>query len=136
MKWLNVGVYCVTGVYTGLCALYVLAGYASGLPVARWSTALLSTWLAASAAVFLAGVMTPFGSKGASWVALVGASILGIFLVIGLAKVAADVLKSVQPESHFSVQFIRVLWGLLVPALLVVASWWLAIKTRGFVRQH
>jgi hypothetical protein len=132
MRWFNAGAYCLTGIYSGACALYVLAGYSSGLPVSGWSTPLVVIWLAAALTTFVGGIVAAFVPRTGALIAMGGSSLLAALFFAGILKMMSDVLKSRQTGSSFSVQSSLVVFGLVLPMLLTIASIWIARRTREF----
>jgi hypothetical protein len=134
LKTLSAFLYFTTGLYTGLCGLYVVGAYASGLPVGQWSSGLVGTWLAASAVTLLAGILAVFLTKGAAMLALVGNSALALLFIFGLAATLKDLADSLYPGAGFEVSVKGVVCGVLVPLLLVISSLLVAFKVyRGSV---
>jgi hypothetical protein len=131
MKWLSVAFYCFTGVYAGMCALYVLAAYANGLAVAWWTNPLMGAWLVASVVLVLAGIGSLFYTRAAASAVIGGASVLCIVFLLGLVLSIKDIASSLQSGSDFHLRLTAVLCGMLIPFLLCIGSLWIAFTTRN-----
>jgi len=129
MKWINVGVFGLTGVYTFLCALYVAGAYASGLTLGRWATAATYVWIAASGAMFFAGTLSAFAKIAGARLALGAALTLAILALVSLIEVTISGSQSVQPGIRLHVNFFRVFLGLIVPAVLATVSVSLSLRS-------
>ena len=79
MKSTALFLFLITGICSGLSAMYVWGGYMSGLPISWWSEPLICSLLAASMGMVLAGAAIFFSMRVGRLVALSSGGVLEAF---------------------------------------------------------
>jgi hypothetical protein len=127
MKSMALLLFLVTGICSGLSALYVWGGYASGLPAKGWSSPLVFALLAASIGMVFAGAAIFRSLRVSRVVALCSGGVLEAFLIAGVLTGVGSLL-SAERDSSLN-------WGpfaglIILPFLLTTASLVVAWRIR------
>ena len=119
--------FMLAGLLGGASGLYMLGGYASGLPSSWWSGPLVWAVLGGSLALIVAGLSMLISQGLARPLALVGGGLLELFLLTTILAILRSVeLRDVRVGITWAPFFLL----LLVPLLLTTASLVVAWRSR------
>lgn len=118
MKSTALLLFLVTGICSGLSAMYLWGGYVSGFPTKAWSSSLVFVLLAASVGMVLAGALVLFSLRVGGVVALCSGGALEAFLIAGVLAGLGSLSSATRDSSLNWAPFAALI---LLPFLLTTA---------------